>query len=85
MSAGAEVRVVTEPKFDAVAEDFTVTAAELVQLKQYSVPAVRSPLANVTTWPVTLLAVAIPGQAVPPDGQARLVVLTVKSPAVPSV
>lgn len=85
MLVGVLVRVVMVPVLEAVALDLTVTAAELVQLKQYSVPTVRSPLVNVTTWPVTLLAVAMLGHAVPPVGQARLVVFTVKFAAVPNV
>ena len=85
MLVGVEVRVVTLPVFEEVADDFTVTAAAFVQLKQYNVPTVKSPLGKVTTWPVTLVAVAMLGHAVPPDGQAVLVVLTVKFAAVPSV
>ena len=75
----------TVPVLEAVAVAFVVTAATFAQLKQYKVPTVRSPLGNVTTWPVTLVAVAIDGQAVPPVGHARLVVLTVNVAARPSV
>jgi hypothetical protein len=85
MLVGVEVRVVTLPVFEEVADDFTVTAAAFVQLKQYNVPTVKSPLGKVTTWPVTLFAVAMLGHAVPPDGQAVFVVSTVKDAAVPRV
>ena len=83
--AGTEVRVVTLPVLDAVAELFTVTAALFVQLKLYNVPTVRSPLGKVTTCPVTLVAVFMLGHALAPLGHARFVVLTVKFAAEPSV
>lgn len=82
---GTLSRVVIVPAFELVALDFTCTAAALVQLKQYNVPTVKSVLGKVTVWLVTLVAVPIPGHAVPPDGQAKLVVLTVKVPAAPKV
>ena len=82
---GPESRVVILPAFELVAAAFTCTAALLVQLKQYNVPTVRSVLGNVAICPVTFDAVPIPGQAVPPVGQARLVVLTVKVAASPRV
>jgi hypothetical protein len=73
------------PVFELLAPDLTVTAALFVQLKQYNVPTVSSPLGKVTTCPVTFVAVAILGHAVPPVGHARFVVLIVKLAAVPSV
>lgn len=73
------------PVLEAVALDLTVTAALFVQLKQYNVPAAKSPLGKVAICPVTSVAVAILGQALPPVGQARLVVLTVKVLATPKV
>lgn len=85
ITAGTLVCVATVPVLLPDADDLTVTAALFVQLKQYNVPAVRSPLGKVTAWPVTLLAVPMPGQAVPPEGQPRLVVPTTKVAAVPSV
>ncbi len=85
MVVGVLVCVVMVPVLELVALDLIVTAALLTQLKQYSVPTVRSPLGKVTAWLVTFVAVAMLGHAVPPVGQARLVVLTVKLAAVPSV
>jgi hypothetical protein len=82
---GVLVRVVTVPVLLALADDAVCTAVVLAQLKQYKVPTVRSPLANVTVWLVTLLAVAMLGHAVPPAGQLVFVVLTVNVPAAPSV
>jgi hypothetical protein len=57
-------------------------AAEFVQLKQYSVPTVRSELGKVTVCDAAAVAVAMPGHAAPPVGHAKLVVLTVQLPAV---
>jgi len=85
MLVGVLVRVVMVPLFELVALDLVVTAEVLVQLKQYRVPTVKSPLGKVTTWLDTFVAVAILGHAVPPVGQARLVVLTVKVDAIPKV
>jgi hypothetical protein len=85
MLAGPLVRVVIVPVLELVAPDLIWTAALLVQLKQYKVPADKSLLGNVTTWLVTFVAVLMPNHAVPPDGQAKLVVLTVKVLATPSV
>jgi hypothetical protein len=85
MSVGVTVRVVMVPVFELLALDFTVTAPLFVQLKQYNVPGASSPLGNVTTCPVTFVAVAMPVQAAPVAGHARLVVFTVKLAAVPRV
>jgi hypothetical protein len=49
IAADAPVCVATEPVFELVADDETETAAELIQLKQYRVPTVRSELGKVTT------------------------------------
>ena len=63
----------------------TVRVEEPVQLKQYQVPAVNWPLGKVTLWLLTLVAVAILGQAVAAveslagsGGQLVLVVPTVQ-------
>ena len=82
---GVLVCVVTDPRFELLALEVTVTAALLLQLKQYSVPTVSVLLGNVTAWPVTFVAVPMPGHAVPPLGHARFVVVTVKVEAAPSV
>jgi len=82
---GVLVRVVTLPVLLLLTEEVICTAVALAQLKQYSVPTVRSPLGNVTVWVVTLVAVPMLGQAVPPVGQLVLVVLTVNVPAAPNV
>lgn len=64
------------------ADEAVDTADVLVQLKQYNVLGVRVVLGKVTVWPDTFVAVPIPGQAVPPEGQPILVVLTVQLPVV---
>lgn len=85
MLVGVLVRVVMLPPLELVAPDLTCTAALFVQLKQYKVPTASSPDGNVTVWEVTFEAVPTPTHAVPPAGHARLVVLTVKLAALPSV
>lgn len=77
--------VVTVPRLLLLVDEVTVTALAVVQLKQYNVPTVKSPLGKVTSWPVTFVAVAMLGQAVPPVGHDRLVVLTVNAVDAPSV
>ena len=80
MVAGALVWVVTVALRSEAAEDLVVTAAVLVQLKQYKVPTVKSVLGNVAVLPTlsTAVAVPMPSHAVPPEGQAKLVVETVQ-------
>jgi hypothetical protein len=57
--------VVTEPISEDPVPDGVCSAAVVsVQLKQYSVPGVKSLLGNVTSWPLAAVAVLIPGQAV---------------------
>jgi hypothetical protein len=89
MSAGTDVRVTTVPVLSLVAEDLVCSAAVvLVQLKQYSVPAVKSPLWKPTVWPEIVKSPLPVGepilvQALAPDGQPVVVaVLTVQSPTV---
>ena len=84
-TAGTLLRVATVPVLVVLGLLAVVTAAVLAQLKQYSVLVLRSVLGNVTTCPVTLVAVAMPGQAEAVAGQLLFVVFTVKVVARPSV
>jgi hypothetical protein len=80
---GTDVLVVIEPELLFVADAEVVNASEFAQLKQYSVPTIKSPLGKVTICAADAVAVPIPGHAMAVAGQAVLVVLTVQLPTVP--
>lgn len=72
----ATVPILSEPVLEGVC---SAAGVALYQLKQYVVLLeARSVLGNVTTWPVTLVAVPMPGQAatVPLVGQPSCMVVS---------